>query len=264
MATPAPEALFVPDGDLVVPTDLARGPWDLGALHGGPVAAVLARAAERTESDVAMQLARLTVELLRPVPVAALAIGTRVVRPGRKVQLVEVTVEAGDQQVARAIALRIRTANVTVPESATTGTPPGPEDGVEGRSSLTDPDVLRFHSHGVEIRFVSGQFDDPGPATAWFRLRHPVVADEEPTPWMRAAAAADFGNGISRVLEFERHLFINPDLTIHLHRAPVGEWVCLEAATAVQPTGVGMAESRLYDRSGPIGRSVQSLLVDSR
>lgn len=104
----------------------------------------------------------------------------------------------------------------------------------------------------------------PGPATDWIRLRVPVVPGEEPSPLQRVAAAADFGNGISGVAEFDQLLFINPDLTVHLHRLPAGEWVCLDAVTWMEDRGVALAESRLWDEQGPLGRSLQSLLIDAR
>ena len=109
---------------------------------------------------------------------------------------------------------------------------------------------------------MTGHLDRPGPATAWFRLRVPVVAGEVPTPAQRAMAVADFGNGISSELEFGSHLFINPDLTVYLHRDPVGEWVCLDARTRFGPPGTGMAESALWDGRGRIGRAIQSLYVE--
>ena len=108
-----------------------------------------------------------------------------------------------------------------------------------------------------------GGFDRPGPTTDWIRLRVPVVAGEPVSALERVAAAADFGNGISWVLpRLEGWQFINPDLTIALQRHPVDEWVCLEAETMVQSSGIGLAESRLWDRSGRLGRAVQSLLID--
>jgi hypothetical protein len=114
----------------------------------------------------------------------------------------------------------------------------------------------------MEIRFVRGRFEGPGPAAAWFRLRQPVVAGEEPTPVQRAVAAADFGNGIGAELSFGSAVFINPDLTVSLHRPPVGEWVCLDARTRFGPPGVGAAESALWDTRGRIGRAVQSLYIE--
>lgn len=110
---------------------------------------------------------------------------------------------------------------------------------------------------------MRGSFEEPGPATAWIRLRVPLVAGEAISPLCRVATAADFGNGISWVLNRrDGYRFINPDLTIYLHRHPAGEWVGLESVTLPEPFGVGMAESRLYDERGPLGRSVQSLLIE--
>ena len=252
--------LFVPAGtDTWLPTDLARGPWDPNALHGGPSAALLARELEPLLAP--LQPARLTVELLRPVPVAPLRVTARLTRDGRKVRLAEARIEHEDTLVASATALAIRTKSLTVPEQAT-HRPPGPDEGVEPDRSL-DP-YHAFHNSGVEHSFVRGEFGVPGPATDWLRLRMPLVPDEDPSPLQRVAAVADFGNGISGLDVMNDLLFINPDLTIHLSRLPVGEWVCLDAFSRYEPTGIGIAVTDLHDESGPIGRSIQSLLLDQR
>lgn len=258
-----PAALFGADATRWVPTELARGPWDPGSLHGGPVAALVARAAEGAlPADTSLRPARLTVELLRPVRLEPLEVTAELVRPGRKVSLVQVSVAAAGTTVARALALFIRRATVPVPEGLPVEVPPSPDHGRASPPWAPDEPVA-FHNSGVEHAFVRGSFVDPGPATDWIRLRVPVVPDEEPTPFQRAVAAADFGNGISGMLEHGRYVFINPDLTVHLHRLPEGEWVCLESTTHLGADGVGLAESALYDERGRVGRSVQSLLIDT-
>lgn len=262
---PEPESLFEPvEGDAWLPTAWARGPWSPEALHGGPTAALLARAAESAGGDdVAWQPARLTVELLRPVPVAPLRATATVTRPGRKVQLVDAEVATADGTVvAAARLLRVRDAEVPAPVTTAGLEAPPPPDSVP--AGPTEHQYEAFHSHGVEHRYVGSSFAEPGPATDWIRLTVPVVPGEAPTPLQRTAAAADFGNGISGVADFAELLYINPDLTIHLHRAPAGEWVCLEAVTWMEARGLALAESRLWDEHGPIGRSLQSLLVERR
>lgn len=257
------DALFVPDGSGYVPTELARGPWAPDALHGGPVAALVVHAIEEmAPTGPDMALVRLTLELLRPVPVAHLAVSTLLVRPGRRVRLVEAVVESGGLEVAwgRALCIR-RMPDLEVTTTVSDDEPPILPESGEATSSL-DRGYRAFHNAGVEIRFVSGRFDGLGPATAWFRLRSPVVAGSPVTPWQRAAAVADFGNGISAELEFGAHLYINPDLTVALHRPPAGEWVCLDARTRFGTPGIGMAESALWDLDGRIGRAVQNLLVE--
>jgi hypothetical protein len=261
------QAVFVLEGDLVVPSVLARGPWSREAQHGGAPAALLARAVERFDGGEAMIVARVTVELLRPVPIAPLRVVTRFSRPGKKVQLVEaslVVAESGTE-VARASGLRMRRAQIPLPEGAAAhGTPPLPDAGESSKPPWAGQIAYEgFHSGAIEMRFVRGTFEEPGPATAWLRLVVPLVAGEPTSPLSRVAAAADFGNGISWVLSrSDGYRFINPDLTIYLHRHPVGEWVALEATTSPESLGVGLAESRLYDARGPIGRSVQSLLIE--
>jgi hypothetical protein len=257
-------ALFDVDGDRFVPTDLTRGPWTPDAQHGGPPAALLTRAVEAVDAPLPMQVARATFELLRPVPLAPLTITTDVLRPGKKVQLIGATLRAGDVEVMRATALRIRSADLPVPDDLgiEAGVPPLPalETAVTPPFAVQD-DLAHFHRHAIELRAVAGGFDRAGPGTAWFRLRVPLLAGEEPSGAARAVAIADFGNGLSWVLPPE-WLFINPDLTVHLLRPPVGEWICLASRTLTSSTGSGMAESAIYDERGRVGRAVQSLLLD--
>jgi hypothetical protein len=267
-------AIFVPDGDTLVPTALARGPWDLTAMHGGPPSALLARAVEQAEppEGVVMAVARITVELLRPIPIEPLVVRCEVVRPGRKVQLVEAAIlhAASGTEVARARALRIREAPVALPyEDPVRGPllvpeapPAGPETAGPGMS-LLETDVA-FHQDGIELRFVEGDWTEPGPVGFWGRLRAPLVAGEEPTPIQRTVALSDMGNGVSGIVGFDTHMFINPELSVHVWRLPVGEWIGMRSRSDLGPRGLGMAESSLYDLDGRFGRAVQSLFVDAR
>jgi Thioesterase-like superfamily len=257
-----PDAIFHPDGDGFIPTAFARGPWDPNAQHGGAPSALLARAVEAHESESAMQVARLTIELLRPVPLSRLIVRTHTVRPGRKVQLIEAGLFSGDTEVARATGLRIRVKPLEVPagSEADDRLTPGPDGGPR---MLFERVMDTSFADAMDIVAVLGAPGVAGPGTAWFRLRVPVVAGEDPTPLQRVAAAADFGNGISSVVDWDDGwLFINPDLTVYLHRYPVGPWVALAATTHPGRLGSGLAEAALYDESGRIGRSVQSLLFD--
>jgi hypothetical protein len=181
------------------------------------------------------------------------------------VQLLEAELRHEGEPVMRARALRIRVedgAAPAVPPDAGPA-PPGPDDGT---ISVPSFDVTRpwFGEDGVEIRFVAGGLEEQGPAVAWYRLRVPVVAGQPITPLQRAAAAADFGNGASASLDWTRYVFINPDLTLYLAREPVGEWVCLDARTTIEPDGIGLAQSVVRDVHGPIGSGLQALYVAGR
>jgi acyl-coenzyme A thioesterase PaaI-like protein len=260
------EAIYLPQGQSrFLPTELARGPWDPGAQHGGAPAALIARAVEQTESAVPMDVVRVTYEFLRPVPLTALDLQTRVLRPGRRVQLIEATLHADEQEVARATALRIRSADVPTPE--TDPEPPahgGPAASAPIHMPAFERGPTMFARDGMEVRFARGAFADVGPAFAWFRLQAPLVAGEEPSPLQRLAAAGDFGNGIATAVSWATHVFINPDLTLYVERLPEGEWIGLDAATLISAGGAGLATATIFDRRGAVGRSAQSLLVRPR
>ena len=96
-------------------------------------------------------------------------------------------------------------------------------------------------------------------------MRIPIVEGEEPTPRQRVVVVADSGNGASNVLDWGRYLFINTELTVHFVREPVGEWVCLDAETVDRRRGVpGWRRTILSDRTGPVARGAQALLVAPR
>ena len=252
--------VFHLDGDLLVPTEMARGPWDPGAQHGGPVAAALARAIERCDPVEGLHVMRMTVDLLRPVPLSPLRTDARVVRGGKRVQLLDAALFDGDATVARASAWRLRVARGTTPSIETAPVPAGPETGT---LHVPHGDFLGFWT-AVEWRFVAGDFTNPGPATGWCRLRTQLFDGEEPTPLQRVLIASDFGNGISGVVDFMQYVYVNVDLVVHLHRPAHGEWVCLESETSVGNGGVGVARSTLFDINGPVGGSAQQLLIDRR
>lgn len=255
------DSLFTPDGDTYLPGELTVGPWSPDALHGGPVAALVVRAAEAEPAPVPFDLVRVTVELVRPVPLRPLTVTTRVTRPGRNVQLLDIRVLDGEVEVTRATALRIRAADTDVPDVAPD--PPSPAPPEPG--SARPRHLARTAFLGaVDLRFVRGSWDRVGPATLWGRLTVPVVPGERPSPRQQAAAIADFGNGISRVVDFDTHVFINPDLTVSFARAPEGEWIGIDTVTRLSPRGSGSAESLLFDEAGPVGRAVQHLLVTER
>jgi hypothetical protein len=257
------EAFFdVAGPDRYRATELTRGPWEAGLQHAGPPSALLGRAVERHSDRAGLQVARITFEILRPVPIAELEVATRLLRGGRSVELVEASLLAGGAEVMRATALRVRTAEVGLPDGLVPGPRlPGPDAGRVMPFFPTGQEV-GYHT-AMESRFVAGSFLELGPATVWMRMRHPLVAGEVPSPLCRVLVAADSGNGVSAALDYQRWRFINPDLTVYLLRPPAGEWVALEASTTAAD-GIGLADTALHDEQGPIGRAAQALFVDRR
>jgi Thioesterase-like superfamily len=257
------EALFVPTGDSgVFATELARGPWDPAAQHGGAPAGLLMRAFESLPAPDELEIARATYEFLRAVPLGQLEVRASVLRPGRRVRLLEASILSADgDKVVRARALQVHRAEADY-ASAPVPPPPGPDQA--DPSDFSPAHRPMFGTDAMEIRFVAGRFSALGPSTAWFRFRVPLVAGERTFPLQTLAAAADFGNGISAVVPWDDHLFINPDLTLYVERQPIGEWVCLQAETRIPSDGVGIAESVLFDERGQVGRAIQALLVSRR
>jgi hypothetical protein len=208
-----------------------------------------------------MRLARVSIDILRPVPVSELEIRTRTVRPGKRVALLEAVIAAGGQDVLVARGWRIATSdaapaigqNTSVPELPATGRPPRFEGGyVDGYLSA------------IEWRFAAGRFDEPGPCQVWARPRIPLLAGEDLSAACRTLLVADSGSGVSMVLDPTKYIFINVDLTVILHRDPVGDFVLLDAESTMGGTGTGLARTQLADSAGVFGAGIQTLLVAPR
>ncbi|BFU45325.1 thioesterase family protein [Krasilnikovia sp. MM14-A1004] len=244
-------------------TPLTRGPWDARSQHAGPPAALIGRAVEcRPGARADSRVVRITFDIARPVPIGPLTVSTRVVRSGRSVEVVEAELTPdGGPAAMRATAVLIRTADGAAPGVPGVAPPPGPETAREQPFPL--PYDEGYHT-AMETRFAAGSFLEPGPATCWLRMRVPLVDGETPSPLTRVLVAADSGNGVSGVLDIRTHLFVNADLNVHLHRYPAGEWVCLDARTAVDADGIGLADTALHDESGGLGRATQGLFVAAR
>jgi acyl-coenzyme A thioesterase PaaI-like protein len=263
------ESIFIADGDRFVPTEQARGPWDRRTLHGGAPAALIVSALERMQPGDELRIARASFEFLRPIPLAPLTLTTRIVRPGRRVQELAAELRAGEEAIVRASALRVTAvgddvAAVAPHSSRDAGTPLSPPSGGELiRFALDQGEHASFAGTAMEMRWLSDP-EQLGPGRVWMRLRHPLLPGETLTPLARLAATADFGNGVSAALPFDRFVFINADLTIHLQRSPAGEWIGLDAVTLLPSGGMATAESVLHDELGPLGRAFQTLVVQPR
>lgn len=254
------EPVFVRDGDTFVPTGHARGPWDPDAQHGGAPTALLAELVQAP----GMVVTRMTFDLLGPVPLVPLTATTTVVKPGKRFQVLEAELRAEGRAVVQARVVRLRRAALAVTATPSAAPPPVPSAPTPIAHGIFDRSAEGFHRTAMDIRLVQGSFVEPGPAQAWFRLARPLIDAAPPSPLARIAAAADFGSGIGSVLDWETHLFINPDVSIHVHREPVGEWVFLDSTSWPEPTGVGICITRIFDARGPVGLAGQSLYLDRR
>ncbi|MFL5797327.1 MAG: thioesterase family protein [Actinomycetota bacterium] len=255
------DSFFVQDGEHFVATDWARGPWTAEAAHAGPPAALLARALEALEpAGPEMLVSRFAIEVLRPVPLRPLSVRAAVVRPGKRVQLAEALLHDGDTEVARAAAWRIRPNQVLDSEHNLEAHGfPAPLD--SSPVELFHPGWEPSYFEAMESRTASGDFLRPGPAALWMRMRVDLLPGEPVAPLSRALVAADSANGISWELPLGQFLFANLDLTVHLARMPEGEWVCLDAISRLGRSGLGVAQSTLWDERGRFGSGAQSLLV---
>lgn len=267
MAVAPVPALFQAAGEGFAAAALTRGPWDAGMMHGGAPSALLAHTIERVTPGDELAVARLTIEFLGGVPVGSVSVKAGLAKPGKRFQIVDATLHAGGERAA-CIARAVRLRRADMPEAAAAsdaaceplpppeGCDPLPQWDIDGGDEL-------FYPAATEIRQAGGELGS-GHAAAWIRLRGELLPGVAPSPLVRAVAAADFANGLSWILPIDEWLFVNTELTVHLHREPVGEWIGLDAQTAIGPTGIGLSAGVLHDLDGPFGVCAESLFVERR
>ncbi|NWH07847.1 MAG: thioesterase family protein [Alphaproteobacteria bacterium] len=258
------DAIVRIEGDRIIPSAYAAGPWDPNAQHGSVPTSVITHIVEHMPAPGPMQIARLTIDLMRPVPLAPLQVKTETLREGRKIQVIGVSLTSEGKECVRATVLRTRVAPADLPEAAQ----PAP---FLSRLPLDCPIVPENPQwagfvKSLELRVVSGggPMAAAGPTACWFKLKRPMVEGASMSPFMRAAVAADFPNGLSSQIKITEWLFINGDLTVNYFREPVGEWILCDAQTSYGPNGAAIAVANLADEKGWIGRSIQSLVVERR
>jgi hypothetical protein len=255
-------AIFRVEGNRVLTSPLAGGPWDPRAQHGSPPAALVAWIADSIVAPVPMHVARLTIDLMRPVPLAPLTFESEIVKEGRKIQLCAIRLYADGVEVVRAQVLKVRILAVQIPDAAATPAldVPPPE---QCRDDIMDSSSNAFLGT-MSMRPAFGRFIEQGRAAIWFRANLPLIEGVPLSPLLRAVIASDFCNGTSPMLDFRAWMFINADLTISLARQPVGDWILVNAESCAGPDGAGLSMARLGDSRGYFGRVIQSLVVEPR
>lgn len=261
-----PRALYEAQGDVFTPSALTMGPWRPDAQHGGPPSGLLTFLCEQ-KVEPTETVARMAVNLLTGIPLIPLRGTVERRRISRRVAHVQAELRTEDRLVASATALILATGDMPQPAWAPdpVTVPPWSElDQSEVPRWAVHDGRLPFHREGLEHRFVSGRFAEPGAARDWVRLRQPVVGDTEPTGFQRVMSAVDVGSGISAVYDPNDGLgMINADLNVAFVAEPVGEWFLLDAQTMVGPAGTGMAVTRVVDSDRLVAVATQSLLGTS-
>ncbi len=263
-----PESFYEPLGDdRYVATRATESPWDRRLQHGSPPTALLVHALETAYPRGDVRVARVNAEFLGPIPREVVRVRTTLARPGKRIEMLEATLE--DERTGRpVVAARIWRIAVR------------PDAELERRAALSpEPAALPLapvtglfgiaegdwgYADAIEWRYARGGPPELGPASVWTRPRIPLLPDGVLDPLARILLIVDSANGVSGVLPFAEWLFVPPTLSLALQRHAAGEWVCLDAATTLGPDGLGVTTFTLADRFGYLGGGTQALLVERR
>jgi len=270
---PGPDAaIYRRDGELYAPTEWAGGPWSPLHQHGGAAGALLARGALEASRETGLRVARLTIDLFRPVPLQPLRLVRRFARRGQRIALVDLALVHEDREVTRAGALLLRERGDLAPAWSSGGEPaPPPPESCEPIEFM--PRAYRAHIppgfHWTIDARIARATESP---LAWIHTPLSVVEGEPTSAFERATALSDLcfglgarillGRGWHQPAELVRTRFINVDTTLYFEREPEGDWFALRPTRVADDRGVGVAEVVSGDRRGRYGRALQAILAN--
>lgn len=255
--------LYEKNGNVYTPSEHALGPWGPTALHGGATAGLMGHALELASDRDDLQFARMTLDMFRPVPLSPLTVESRIVRDGKRIQIIETTVIAAGKEVAKGTGLKLKQTEIELPDGVTLAS-----------DTLTDPEQLETMSmvgstnqsnlppglhYNLQMKRISG-FTAKGEGQAWFYMPLEVVKDKPTTPFVHMCMISDFGNGTGQIYVKNSMGSINADISLHLHRIPTEKWIGFDSKTEMQLNGVGIILTKLYDTKGPIGHISQCVM----
>jgi hypothetical protein len=237
-------------------TGNAQGAWGHDQQHMAPISGLLTRAIEECAPRDDLIISRIAFDILGVITMGPVDIEARVIRPGRTIELVEAELSIAGRVAVRATAWRLATSDTSTIAGSDVPPMPGPDRGKPWQGSgIWDGGFIRT----LEFRVLPGW--QPGHVRVWLTSGTELVAGEESSPLSRYLRLVDTANGIAVRADPATLLFPNTDLTVHLVRQPVGDWVGLDTTVSYGADGVGLTASVLYDLDGPVGRAAQTLTL---
>ena len=204
-------------------------------------------------------IARLTIEILGPVPIGTCEVTVERVRGGKRIELLRAQYASGGKAFMTAHAWRTERVSGVAPRIAHPfEVPPMPDKATEGYFQ-----GIEYFPYGdaLEWRFAEGGFDHAGVATVWARPRIPLIEGREITGLESLILMIDSANGVSSELDIREWSFVPVDLSVGIYRLPQGPWVGMSARSVVEPNGIGQTMAKAFDREGALGHSMQTLFV---
>lgn len=243
------EPFFHREGDRLIPTRQARGPWKAGTLHGRVIAGLLAAEIERQHGDPAFLPVRLTVDMYRAPSMEPLHVETQVIKDGYRIKMIEADLISEGERAGRASCQMLRRAEAREHDAWT-----GPVWDAPAPETLPAAEASPESMNGAwELRWISGRLGEIAQRRVWMREKRAMIGGEALTPFLRVAAGVDYVSPLANVGALGTYNYINSDVTMYLHRSPVGEWIGYESTAHEASDGIALGHCNIYDVQGRIG-----------
>lgn len=235
----------------------AQGAWNEHEQHMAPASGIIAAELEQFQPRDDMRIGRISYDIFGLIAAGEFSITTRVLRPGKTIELLEAEMRANDRTCIVARAWRMCTQD----SSAVAGLE---DQAVQQPDSLPAWDGMACWPGGF-IQSIETRADASrraGKGIVWITNEKAMVENQPTSDFVHLMGMVDTANGIvPRQGNKFAWAFPNLDLQVHLHRYPTGQWLGLEAVQQYGSDGIGLTSAVLHDVHGPFGRSEQILTL---
>lgn len=241
------------------PSINTQGAWNEHEQHMAPATGVICKELEHFQPREDLQIARISLDILGMIHLEEFSITTRLIRPGRTIELLESVFQAKGRTCIIARTWRIQTTDTSSVE--------GIEDAaIPTYTALPQWDGMKNMWGGGYIASITPQLKigdrRPGKGIAWLTNELEMVEGESTSAFVKLMGMVDTMNGLAvRQEEKFQYMFPNVDLQIHLYRIPSGRWLGFDIKQQYGSDGIGLTSAVLHDEKGAFGHAEQILTV---
>lgn len=235
-----------------------QGAWNTNEQHVAPSFGLLVHEVERDRDarrDDAIAVTRASFDIYGTYTLDPVTISTRVLRPGRTIELVEASLEQNGRAAIVGRLWLMRGYDTSAFAANELSPIPGHDSMVDASFAKDWPGAAVQSIDAVQIE------EHPGRAISWTRPKVALVSDEPVSDLARFTGLFDFANGLTPRARPEEVLFPNLDLTVHYLRAPSGQWLGYDTTVSYSAYGTGLTHTVLHDDDGPFAVQSQGLTV---
>ena len=234
----------------------AQGAWNAHEQHMAPATGIICAELDHFSARSDLRIGRISLDILGLIPAGEFQIETRIIRPGKTIELIESTMSAHGKSCIQARTWRMMMSDTQAVAGLEDQKVADPDEGILWEEIRNWPGG---YIQSLEARRLDRR---AGKGIVWLTNPYDMVEGQIHSDFVKLMGMVDTANGIVTRQGWPfNYTSPNLDLQIHLYRMPIGKWLGLETVQQYGDDGIGLTSSILHDLNGPFGRAEQILTL---